>query len=77
MCGPLQAKEPAWTVISLRQAKAVAGGHQAVAAAKAHLTNRSSRSKDGWGWGWGGWGQARALPSWWATYRAKAQPKQS
>lgn len=46
VCGPLLAKDSAWTVISARRAKAVAGGHQA---AKAHLTDRSSRSKDGWG----------------------------
>lgn len=46
MCGPLLAKEPAWTLISVRPAKAVAGGHQGITAAKAHLTDGSSRSKN-------------------------------
>ena len=33
----------------VRRAEAAAGGHQGVTAAKAHLTDRSSRSKDGVG----------------------------
>lgn len=49
MCGPLLAKESAWTVISVRGAKKEAGGHQAVTAAEAHLTDESGRSKDKWG----------------------------
>lgn len=38
---------------SLCRAKAFAGSLQAIRAAKAHLTDRNSRSKDGWGEGGG------------------------
>lgn len=45
-CGPLLAQDLAWTVICVRRAKAAAGGLQAAMAANAHVTDRSSRSKD-------------------------------
>lgn len=46
MCGPLLAKGPARTVITLGQV--ATGRRQDVAAAEAHVTNRSSTSTDGW-----------------------------
>lgn len=47
MCGPLLAKGPVGKVIALGQA--AAGRRQDVAAAEAHVTDRSSTSRDGWG----------------------------
>lgn len=66
LCGPLLAMGPAWTVILL--AEAVTDHCQADHSCRSTRLTEAAEAETAWS-------QTRTLPSWWATYRAKAQPQ--